>query len=242
MEATSGSINIDGIDISTIPLTTLRRGLTIIPQESQLFKATVRENLDPYDMHTDEECWDVLRKCNLASKNTPAPSQKPSRAQSATTSAYRVKIDDETQVDEKLTIQSLDDEIAIGGSNLSSGEKQLLAVARALLKLQSGSSILVMDESTANLDNVTDAAIQKVLLEDLDGVTVLTIGHRLRTVINSDKILVLDSGRVVEFDSPMKLLEQEDSSFRHLCQRSGEEALLFQMAQEADERRRTKTW
>lgn len=118
-----------------------------------------------------------------------------------------------------LNQTSLQDGVATGGKNFSSGQRQLLALARGLLKLKS-SSILILDESTANLgeqsagcdvwsistaddlpsvlflDHASDAAIQEVLREKLGDVTMLVVAHRLRTVIECDKILVLDAGRV----------------------------------------------
>ena len=110
----------------------------------------------------------------------------------------------------------------LSGKNFSSGERQLLALARGLLKLKQGSNILLLDESTANLDGASDAAIQKTMAEQLKGTTMLIIAHRLRTIIDADKVLLLDAGRVLEFDSPFALLQMEGSAFRELCERSGE--------------------
>ena len=108
------------------------------------------------------------------------------------------------------------------GKNFSSGERQLLALARGLLKLKQGSNILLLDESTANLDAASDAAIQKTMTSQLAATTMLIIAHRLRTIIDADKVLMLDAGRVLEFDSPHALLQIEGGAFRDLCERSGE--------------------
>ena len=103
------------------------------------------------------------------------------------------------------------------GNNLSQGQKQLLCLARALLKEP---KVIMMDEATASIDYSTDAKIQTTIRE-LDS-TIITIAHRLQTVIDYDKVLVLDKGQVKEFDHPWKLLQQENSIFRGMCEMSGE--------------------
>lgn len=77
-----------------------------------------------------------------------------------------------------------------------------------------------MDEATANIDFKTEAIIQKAINEYFKESTVFTIAHRIKTIINYDKILVLDNGEVIEFDSPSRLLENESSAFNKLCKRS----------------------
>jgi ABC-type multidrug transport system fused ATPase/permease subunit len=99
------------------------------------------------------------------------------------------------------------------------GQRQLLCLARALLKKN---KILVLDEATANIDLETDALVQKCIRKDFAGCTILTIAHRLNTVIDYDKILVLDAGRVMEFDSPYNLLSKPHSEFAQLCAETGE--------------------
>ena len=99
------------------------------------------------------------------------------------------------------------------GANFSVGERQLLCLARALLQ---GNKIIVMDEATANVDFETDRLIQEVIRSKFKDCTILTIAHRLKTVIDYDKILVLDQGEVVEFDSPRVLLAKRDGVFSQL--------------------------
>lgn len=114
----------------------------------------------------------------------------------------------------------LDAEIAENGENLSVGQRQLLCLARALLR---GNKILVLDEATANIDLETDALVQKCIRKDFaNWVTILTIAHRLNTVIDYDRILVLDAGQVMEFDSPSNLLDNPNSYFSQLCAETGE--------------------
>nr|CAH7760502.1 unnamed protein product [Callosobruchus chinensis] len=105
-----------------------------------------------------------------------------------------------------------------GGGNLSVGQRQLVCLARAILR---NNKILVMDEATSNVDPQTDALIQKTIRKTFHDCTVLTIAHRLHTVIDSDKILVMDAGRSVEFGHPHLLLQDEDSIFYSLVKQTG---------------------
>lgn len=112
------------------------------------------------------------------------------------------------------------------------GQRQLLALARGILKLKN-SSILILDESTASLDRATDEHIQRTIREEMYDASLLVVAHRIATVIDFDKVLVLDAGEVVEYDSPIALLEKEGSAFASLCQKTGEWDLLKGMAEKA---------
>ncbi|KAI8900330.1 P-loop containing nucleoside triphosphate hydrolase protein [Globomyces pollinis-pini] len=107
-----------------------------------------------------------------------------------------------------------------GGENLSVGQRQLLCLARALL---ASPKILVMDEATANVDFETDAIIQKCIRSDLKDSTILTIAHRLNTIMDYDRVLVLDHGRIMEFDSPKILIGKENGVFRAMAEETGAE-------------------
>jgi ATP-binding cassette, subfamily C (CFTR/MRP), member 1 len=102
-------------------------------------------------------------------------------------------------------------------SSFSQGQMQLLCIARSLLR---NPKILVMDEATASIDNETDAAIQKMIRENFQNATVLTIAHRLNTIMDSDRVLVMNDGRVAEFDTPENLLRQDDSLFKAMIDKS----------------------
>ncbi|WVQ75171.1 hypothetical protein IAR50_004781 [Cryptococcus sp. DSM 104548] len=150
--------------------------------------------------------------------------------------------DDEDEEEDMVVIKSLEEGVAAGGKNFSQGQRQLLALARGLLKLKS-SSFLIMDESTANLDQETDATIQDVLRTSLGDTQMLVIAHRLMTVCGLDKILVLDSGRVVEFGTPWELLQKggEEAVFKGLCKQSGNERELYELAQSIHESKHGNT-
>merc|ERR1712166_1630359 len=119
-----------------------------------------------------------------------------------------------------------------GGSNYSVGERQLLNLARALL---SQPRVLVLDEATASIDGETDAFIQKMIRTRFPNTTLVTIAHRLNTVMDYDCVLVMDNGRASEFDSPTNLLSNEEGIFSQLVDATGIESskALRQMAVEA---------
>ncbi|KAI9596883.1 P-loop containing nucleoside triphosphate hydrolase protein [Syncephalis fuscata] len=116
------------------------------------------------------------------------------------------------------------------GSNFSQGQRQLLAMARALLRTN---KLIIMDEATASVDFDTDTKIQQTIREEFSQATLLCIAHRLRTIIDYDKVLVMDAGRMVEYDSPYSLIQKPDSLFRQLCERSGEFETLLELASAA---------
>jgi ATP-binding cassette, subfamily C (CFTR/MRP), member 1 len=92
-------------------------------------------------------------------------------------------------------------------STLSRGQQQLFALARALLSKDKG-KILILDEATSNVDKETDMVMQEIIRDEFKGYTILSVAHRLSTIMDADKVLVVDSGRVVDFDSPRSLLDR----------------------------------
>ncbi|XP_020713183.1 multidrug resistance-associated protein 1 isoform X11 [Ceratitis capitata] len=179
IEAAGGRILIDGVDIATLGLHMLRSRLTIIPQDPVLFSGTLRINLDPFEVKSDDELWKALELSHLKSfvKTLPA---------------------------------GLNHEINEGGENLSVGQRQLVCLARALLRK---TKVLVLDEATAAVDLETDDLIQKTIRSEFTECTVLTIAHRLNTIMDSDKVVVLDKGEITEFASPTELLDNPKSAF-----------------------------
>ncbi|KAF9143117.1 hypothetical protein BG015_000536 [Linnemannia schmuckeri] len=172
-ERGGGSIEIDGVDISTIGLKTLRSHLSIIPQDPTLFAGTIRENLDPFHESTDAELWTALERAHLKSLISSL-------------------------------FGGLSYEVASNGENFSVGQRSLICLAPAV-------------------DVETDDLIQQTIREEFKDRTVLTIAHRIKTVMDSNKILVLEKGEVVEYERPeVLLLRREGSLFFRLAEQAGE--------------------
>ena len=117
----------------------------------------------------------------------------------------------------------LQSKVAEYGENLSQGQRQMLCLGRALLK---HCHILLLDEATSSVDYETDRAIQTTIREAFKGCTVLTIAHRVNTIMDSDKILVMDDGHVAEFDSPTELLKDEKSMFSDIVSHSNGDEIV----------------
>lgn len=190
VEAASGEIVIDGVDISKIGLHDLRSKISIIPQDSQIFKGTVRDNIDPTRQFTNEEIWKALELSHLK----------------------EYVIND--------LGGNLESEISEGGSNLSSGYAQLLNLTRALL-ISTKTSILVLDEATAQVDVETDKVIQDTIKTAFQDKIIISIAHRIHTILSFDKIIALDAGKVMEFDTPENLIAKKEGIFYSLCKEAG---------------------
>lgn len=138
------------------------------------------------------------------------------------------------EVQLKVAVEStkgMDTEFAEAGSNFSVGQRQLVCLARAILRQN---KILVIDEATANVDPRTDALIQATIREKFKHCTVLTIAHRLHTIMDSDRVMVLDAGRLKEFDAPYTLLKNPKTTFAQLVSQTGptEAGRLFEIARQ----------
>ncbi|KAL8730032.1 MAG: hypothetical protein Q9166_004356 [cf. Caloplaca sp. 2 TL-2023] len=191
VELSGGSISIDGINIATVGLKDLRTRLAIIPQDPTLFRGSVRSNLDPFNEHTDLELWSALRQSDL--------------------------IEPDANLDDKSHGRiHLDAVVEEEGLNFSLGQRQLMALARALVR---NAQIIVCDEATSSVDMDTDQKIQRTMATGFRGKTLLCIAHRLKTIINYDRICVMDQGRITELDTPLKLWE-EGGIFRSMCDQS----------------------
>ncbi|KAL1925295.1 uncharacterized protein VTP21DRAFT_178 [Calcarisporiella thermophila] len=225
MDPCEGRIEIDGVDITSIGVEDLRSRLTIIPQDAILMSGTVRSNLDQFDEYDDSALWDALYSVHLVPRTVSSSSCSSLSSSAGSslvgTNSHGPAPNHET-APQVTAITSLDDPVAEGGSNFSQGQRQLLCLARALLHR---SKIVIMDEATSSVDMRTDRKIQRTLRAlDLfvSGSTLITIAHRLHTVIDYDRVMVLDAGEVVEFDEPRHLFHRETSMFRQLCVQSGE--------------------
>ncbi|KAF7297333.1 ABC bile acid [Mycena indigotica] len=224
-DPSSGRIIIDGmscIDITKIGVEDLRSRLTYIPQDAALFSGSLRENLDPFGEHTDAACQEVLHRVHL----TTASSQPIHGVATGEHPAFSTAT---TEEDSKVHL-SLDTPISVGGTNFSQGQRQLIAMARALLRK---SAIVLLDEATSSVDFETDGKIQMTIREEFTQSLLLTIAHRLKTIIDYDRLLVLDKGRIVEFDTPHVLIRKEGGIFREMCRKSGYFEELDAAAKEA---------
>ena len=121
----------------------------------------------------------------------------------------------------KAGVQILDESVEEGGANFSAGEKQLLCLARAML---ANPRLLVLDEATSAVDGATDEFVQQMLRSQFPDTTLLTIAHRLNTIIDYDAVIVMDKGKVAEFGSPRDLFKDKDGIFTGLVNATGPES------------------
>ena len=217
LEPITGCIKIDGHDISRIDLVTLRRSITIIPQDPILFTGTIKSNVDPYDEYDERKILKVLSQVNLISSREFED-------------AFNLKENFGASHNKFLNLRT---EIAEGGLNLSQGERQLLFIARSLLREP---KIILLDEATSSIDYDSDHLIQGIIRSEFNKSTILTIAHRLRSVIDYDRILVMDAGEVKEYDRPYELLKNERSIFYSMCRDSGDLELLKQISKQSSKR------
>ncbi|KAK5096599.1 ATP-binding cassette transporter yor1 [Lithohypha guttulata] len=202
-ELSGGQIRIDDVNIAEIGLQDLRSRLAIIPQDPTLFRGTIRSNLDPFNEHSDLALWDALRKADLVGNEQGPVDEKAPQTPTTPTA-------------EKTTRIHLDSPVEEEGLNFSLGQRQLMALARALVR---NAQIIVCDEATSSVDFETDEKIQRTMRLGFSGKTVLCIAHRLKTIINYDRICVMDQGRIAELDTPINLFEQ-GGIFRGMCDKS----------------------
>jgi len=235
LEAETGKILIDDVDIGLIGLQDLRESITIVPQDPTLFTGTIRSNLDPFNLFTDEDIFTALRRVQLigvptstTNPSTPLTSSRPATPGRAV--EFDVPSGASTPVTNKNVFLNLSSPVTESGNNLSQGQRQLLCLARALLKQP---KVLMMDEATASIDYNTDSKIQETIRELKS--TIITIAHRLQTIVDYDKVLVLDKGSVVEYGHPHELLKKEgkDAIFKGMCEMSGDLEALQKAAKKA---------
>ncbi|GAB1195950.1 hypothetical protein APSETT444_005215 [Aspergillus pseudonomiae] len=228
LEASHGSIMVDNVDISQVSLSRLRSQLAIIPQHPVLFRGTVRSNLDPFGEYDDAALAGALQAVGwYQDRDSEASPGSPLRSSSDRDSLVEEGVDTEHDylLMEKGTENPLDQPVADCGENLSQGQQQLLCLARAIIRRP---KILVMDEATSSVDSSTDDLIQRSLRSALGQyqTTFLVIAHRLKTIADSDMVLVMDDGMIVESGSPKELLLREQSSFRGMVYQDPEREML----------------
>lgn len=173
-DASEGSVLIDGRDVREYNVDDLRRNIGFVPQKNVLFSGTIASNLRMGDENATDE---QLRKAAKIAQAEEFISEKP---------------------------EGINDPIAQGGTNVSGGQKQRLAIARALVKK---APIYVFDDSFSALDFKTDAALRSALAENMKDSTVIIVAQRVGTIMNADRIIVLDDGRIAGVGTHRELLE-----------------------------------
>ncbi|KAF8057290.1 Abcc2 [Scenedesmus sp. PABB004] len=185
VEPSRGVVLIDGMDTGRLGLADLRSRLSLVPQDPVIFSGTVRSNLDPFGQAGGDDA--IWEALRQAGLADLVRSLG----------------------------AGLDSPIQEAGNNLSCGQRQLLCMARALLRR---SRVLVLDEATSNVDQASDALIQATIRSAFGHCTVLTIAHRLHTIADADRVMVLDAGRLREFDAPAALMGLPGGVFRGLME------------------------
>ena len=189
IEAFDGKIEIDGENIRDIPLKKIRRSLSIVPQEPFLLEGTLKTNLDPLNLYTDNEIEEVLKSVKL----------------------YEML--EHNNINQNTVLNGINTEIKEYGNNLSFGCRQLLCVARAILRK---SKIILLDEATSSVDQKTEDIITNTVDNMFKDSTVITIAHRINTVKSCDRVIVMDQGEIVEIGKPDELIKNTNSKFYSL--------------------------
>jgi ABC-type multidrug transport system fused ATPase/permease subunit len=214
----AGTVHISGLDVAHIGLHDLRRAIAVIPQDPTLFLGSLRFNLDPStddaapDPDYDARMLAALRAVRLIpgvdgdEDDSPAATALPSGESSDTEGrppspgAPKVLADSGP-----LRNLTLDTRVESEGKNFSTGHRQLIALARAIIR---DTRIVLIDEATSNVDLRSDTHVQEMIRGQFADRTVITIAHRLRTILAYDRVMVMDSGRVVEMGTPAELFER----------------------------------
>ncbi|CAK9087596.1 ATP-binding cassette sub-family C member 2 (Canalicular multidrug resistance protein) (Canalicular multispecific organic anion transporter 1) (Multidrug resistance-associated protein 2), partial [Durusdinium trenchii] len=195
VEAESGCVKVDGLDIKTLGLHRLRHSITVIPQDPVLFSGTLRFNLDPLNKAADGgQYWQALQRSHL--------------------SDHVARLERENAEDEGGRSNGLEVFVQEQGKNFSLGQRQQMCLARALMR---SNLILLLDEATSAVDRETDDLIQQTIKEEFADHTVLCIAHRISTIMNSDRVCVLDAGKLAEIGAPADLMQAKDSRFAQLA-------------------------
>jgi subfamily B ATP-binding cassette protein MsbA len=193
-DPTSGRILIDGYDLRTLDLERYRANIAIVLQDDFLFSDSVRENILyglPVDSHPDARVNPVRNGVF----NGVNEEDMIKAAQAANAHQFIIQFP-----------EGYDTEVGERGVRLSGGQRQRIAIARAFLR---NPAILILDEATSNLDSGSENLIQESLRELMQGRTTFVIAHRLSTVINADKIVVIERGRIVQTGKHFDLLRRE---------------------------------
>ncbi|KAL5115336.1 hypothetical protein ACEQ8H_006781 [Pleosporales sp. CAS-2024a] len=196
-ELSHGTITIDKLPIHRLPRQNIRSRLIGLPQDAYLLPGSVRLNADPRKQSTDKAIIQALKDVTLWDEVIVAKGDA---------DKYNHPLD--------VLVEEL---------HLSHGQRQLFCMARALLR-RSTSNVLVLDEPTSNLDAASDAIVQRLLRQRFAGHTIMAVAHRLDTILDFDKVVVMNQGSLVEYGEPYRLLEQQGSWFKSLYEEADKKA------------------
>lgn len=188
VELSHGTVTIDALPIHRLPRQTIRSRLIGLPQDAYLLPGSVRRNADPLQQTTDKAIIQALKDVAL----------------------WDVIV---ANGDADKYAHPLD--VLVEELHFSHGQRQLFCIARALLR-RGTSSVLVLDEATSNLDAASDALVQRLLRQKFAAHTIIAVAHRLDTILDFDKVVVMNQGSLVEYGEPHRLLEQQGSWFKSL--------------------------
>jgi len=204
------SIFIDGIDIKNLGLHELRKNITIIPQDPFVIEGTIQKNIDPFDKYSEEEIMSCLDKVGILKNiNSNIDQSLISSNEDMTALLNNDDLDSKTLLENYLHFR-----IESNGANLSAGQRQLISIARALIRRP---KILLMDEATSCIDERSDTLLQKIFKEDFKTTTIITIAHRLDTLVHYDRIVVIDKGKVSKIGTPKEIFLDFESNSLQEC-------------------------
>ncbi|KAJ2511524.1 Canalicular multispecific organic anion transporter 1 [Coemansia sp. RSA 2049] len=227
----NGSIRIDEHDTFSMNRRDVRAKLGIIPQDPTLFSGSYRQNLDPLVKYSVEDMWSAIIKCGIDELVQPKNGRNMTKDEKIVAEGeydnelkeidrwnkkwnssgwamraflyffVRKPVLDRSSI-RKIQHHGLNGHVK---DTLSNGQKQLFGLCRLLMRNR---KIIVLDEATSSMDQESDQDMQKLIHSEFKNCTVLTIAHRLKTIMGSDRIVVMDNGRVVEVGPPSELLEK----------------------------------
>lgn len=190
-EIVSGKVAIDGVDINDIPLNRLRKSIALIPQDPVLFSGNVQSNLDPFGEVDEVDMQAALSACCSSVDIATF-----SHSEAIPTTTLENGIEDNGSIEiHQLQSLRLDTPVAANGENFSQGQRQILGLARAICRR---AKIVLLDEATASVDKETDEHIQRLIRTEFPDSTIIAIAHRLRTIVDYDRIIVMGRGEILE--------------------------------------------
>ncbi|KAF2846111.1 ABC multidrug transporter-like protein [Plenodomus tracheiphilus IPT5] len=193
IELSAGTITLDNIPLHRIPRQTIRSRLIGLPQDAYLLPGSIRLNADPANQSSDKSIMQALKDVQI----------------------WDLII---TKGDVNKYPHPLD--VQVDDLHFSHGQRQLFCLARAMLR-RNKASVVILDEATSNLDAATDAHVQRLLRSTFSHHTLIAVAHKLDTILDFDKVVVMNSGQMVEYGRPHQLLERRGSWFKRLYEDAG---------------------